>query len=327
MDINRRNLLATGAAAASVAAIAGPITASSPARAQASAPGGQAPAFYRYKIGDYQLMSVNDGVNRFPLTDNFVRNAKKEEVQEALAEAYLPTDIMTVWFNPTLVNTGSQLVLIDTGMGEPKGPVGHLRPNIAAAGVDTKSIDTVIISHFHGDHINGIRNGAGELNFPQAEIMVPATEWAFWMSDDNMNKAPDAAKGAFQNARRVFKGLEGKVKRYDADKEIAPGITSVATPGHTPGHMSFVVANGKDRVFIQSDVTNNPHLFVNNPDWHVQYDMDGPQAEATRRKVFDMLAADKTMVAGFHFPFPATGYMEKDGEDYRLVPVSWNPAL
>ncbi len=323
MELNRRSLLSSSAAAAAIAAV--PATATS-VQAQDSNPAGQAPAFYRYKIGDFTITSVNDGVNRFPLPDTFVRNAKKEEVQAALAAAYLPTDVMTIWFNPTLVNTGSRQILIDTGLGEPKGPVGHTRPNLAAAGVDPKSIDTVIISHFHGDHINGIRNGAGELNFPSAEILVPEPEWSFWMSDDNMNKAPEAMKGAFANVRRVFKGLEDKVQRYDADKEIAPGITSVATYGHTPGHMSFVVANGNDRVFVQSDVTNNPHLFVNNPGWHVQFDMDGEQAEATRRKVFDMAVADKLLVAGFHFPFPATGYVEKAADGYRLFPTNWNPA-
>jgi glyoxylase-like metal-dependent hydrolase (beta-lactamase superfamily II) len=325
MKMNRRTLLAA-ASAGSAAAVLSPVAMTSNASAQASTPGGQAPAFYRYKIGDIQVTSVNDGVFRMPLSDTFVRNAKKEEVQAALAAAYLPTEEMTIWFNPTLFKTGSQLVLIDTGMGEPKGPVGHVRPNLAAAGIDTKSINVVVISHFHADHINGIRNGAGELNFPTAEIMVPATEWAFWMSDDNMNKAPEAMKGAFGNVRRVFKGLEDKVKRYEAGKEIVTGLTAVATPGHTPGHTSFVLANGKDRVFIQSDVTNNPHLFVNNPNWHVMFDMDGPQAEATRRKAFDMVAADKMLVAGFHFPFPATGYIEKAGSSYRLVPASWNPA-
>lgn len=325
MELNRRTLLATASAATAAAVI--PLATSTKAQAQTSTPGGQAPAFYRYKIGNFQITSVNDGVNRFPLPDTFVQNVKKEEVQAALSAAYLPTDIMTIWFNPTLVTNGSNHVLIDTGLGEPKGPIGHTRPNLVAAGVDPKSIGTVIISHFHGDHINGIRNGAGELNFPSAEILVPEAEWAFWMSDDNMNKAPDAMKGAFGNVRRVFKGLEDKVKKYEAGKEIAPGITSVATPGHTPGHMSFVVANGNDRVFVQSDVTNNPHLFVNNPHWHVQFDMNAQEAEATRRKVFDMVAADKLLVAGFHFPFPATGHIEKDGNGYRLVPTNWNPAL
>src|SRR5690606_9385080 len=121
-------------------------------------------------------------------------------------------------------------------------------------------------------------------NFPNAEIMVPNGEWDFWMSDDNMNKAPEAMKGAFGNVRRVFKGLEDKVKKYNADQEIAPGLTTIATYGHTPGHMSYALSNGSDRVLIQSDVTNNPHLFVTNPGWHVQFDMDGAAAEATRRK-------------------------------------------
>ena len=326
MQLNRRTLLATASTAAAAAAVA-PIASLSPAAAATPPAGKQAPAFYRYTVGSFEVTSFNDGVARFPLSDTFVRNVKKDEVQEALADAYLPTDVMTVWFNPTLVNTGSQLVLIDTGFGEPKGSVGHLRPNLAAAGIDTKSIDTVVISHFHGDHINGLRNGAGELNYPDARILVPAPEWTFWMDDDNMNKAPEAAKGAFANVRRVFKGLEDKIEKYEAEKEIVSGLTSIATHGHSPGHMSFALVNGNDRVLIQSDVTNNPHLFVTNPGWHVQYDMNADQAETTRRKFYDMAATDKLLVAGFHFPFPSTGYIEKSGDGYRLVPVSWNPAL
>lgn len=307
--------------------MAAPLAASLPAAAQTAPAGKQAPAFYRYKVGSFEVTSINDGVARFPLADNFVRNVKKDEVQAALAAAYLPTDVMTVWFNPTLINTGSSLVLIDTGNGDPKGSVGQTRVNLAAAGVDAKSIRTVVISHFHGDHINGLRNAANELNYPDAEILVPAPEWAFWMSDDNLNKAPDAMKGAFNNVRRVFKGLEDKVKQYAADKEIVPGLTAIATHGHTPGHMSFALANGNDRVLIQSDVTNNPHLFLVNPGWHVMYDQDAAAAEATRRKFYDMAATDKLLVAGFHFPFPSTGHIEKAGAGYRFVPSNWNPTL
>ena len=205
--------------------------------------------------------------------------------------------------------------------------MGQFAANLAAAGVDPANVDIVVISHFHGDHINGLRAAGGGLAFPNAEVKVPAAEWAFWMSDENMNKAPEGLKANFQNVRRVFGSIADKVTKYDADKEVAPGITAIATPGHTPGHVSYVVASGKDRLLISSDVTNMPYLFVKNPGWHVMFDMDGAKAEATRRKFFDMAATERMRIAGFHYPFPALGHAEKDGTGYRYVPAMWNPTI
>jgi glyoxylase-like metal-dependent hydrolase (beta-lactamase superfamily II) len=201
--------------------------------------------------------------------------------------------------------------------------------NMKAAGIDPKSIDIVLMSHLHPDHTNGIRAPDGSLVFPNAEIMVPALDWAFWMNDENMAKAESNAmmKGYFANVRKVYAGLADKVTRYEWGKEVAPGITSIDTSGHTPGHTSFVVASGNSRVLIQSDVTNFPEFFLRNPGWHVAFDIDAQKAEATRRKFHDMAAAEKALVVGFHFSFPSMGYVEKDGAGYRLVPVAWSPTI
>ncbi len=134
----------------------------------------------------------------------------------------------------------------------------------------------------------------------------------------------DRMKGVFAGARTVFDKLNRKVTQYEAGKEVAPGITSVATPGHTPGHMSYVVASGNAKVYVQADVTNHPALFARNPGWHAFFDQDPQMAEATRRKVYDMLVAEKMMVQGFHYPFPALAYIEKAGSGYREIPVMWN---
>ena len=115
--------------------------------------------------------------------------------------------------------------------------------------------------------------------------------------------------------------------QFEAGKELAPGITSIATPGHTPGHVSFAVQSGSGKLLVQSDVTNIPALFVRNPDWHVTFDNDPALAQTTRHKFYDMAAAEKTLVAGYHFSFPSVGYIEKDGAGYRLVPAPWNPSI
>jgi glyoxylase-like metal-dependent hydrolase (beta-lactamase superfamily II) len=242
----------------------------------------------------------------------------------------MPKGMVTIPFNPVLINTGSKLVLIDAGYGPGVAPsVGLLPAHMAAAGIDPKSIDIVVLSHLHPDHINGIKDAGGGLAFPGAEIKAPAADWAFWMSDDNMAKAQDDAmmKGYFANTRKVFAGLADRVTRYNWAQEVAPGITALDTSGHTPGHTSFVVASGSGKMFVQSDVTNIPEFFLRNPDWHVAFDIDPVKAAATRRRFYDMAAAEKTLIAGFHFSFPSMGYVEKDGSNYRLVPIRWSPML
>lgn len=323
-QLTRRSLL-TAAAATALA----PLMPAVSARAAAPASGKQAPGIYRYKVGAYECTSINDGARTFPLPDGFVKNVSKDEALAAAEAAYFPKGMVTVPFNPQLINTGSKLVLIDSGMGPGVAPsVGLTVPNMIAAGIDPKTVDIVILSHLHPDHANGIKAADGSLAFPNAEIKLPTGEWAFWMSDDNMAKAQGKMmQDYFANTRKVFAGLENKVTRYDWGQEVAPGITALATPGHTPGHTSFVVASGNARILVQSDVTNIPELFLRHPDWHVAYDVDPVQAQATRHKFYDMAATEKATVVGFHFAFPSVGYVEKDGNAYRLIPAAWQTVL
>jgi len=303
-----------------------------PAIAAAPATGKQAPGFYRYKIGDIEVTIVTEGARTFPLPDNFVVNQSKEEVNKALEAAYMPRDKMTIYFAPIVVNTSGKLVLIDTGYGdkmytESKGAAGQLANNLAAAGINAGAIDTVVISHYHQDHVDGLLRADGGLSFPNAEILVPAAEHKFWMDDGEMSRAPKGRmEQLFQNNRRIFAGEVSKCLRtYEWDKEVAPGVTAISTPGHTPGHTSFVIAAGSAKVFVQSDVTNNPALFVRHPDWQPSFDMDGTLAVETRRRLLDRAAADKMLVQGYHFPFPACGHIAKSGRGFEHVPVQWQP--
>ncbi len=328
-ELSRRHFLAAAAAGAAGSSLLGAPLAS-PALAAAPQVTTQVPSAYRYKVGDAEVTVVADGARTMPLADTFVRNETRDAVNAALKAAYLPENQITIPFNVLLVNTGGKLVLIDTGNGpqaNQPAPVGRMMSTFAALGIDPKTIDAVVISHFHGDHIGGLVDAQGAPAFPNAQVMVPEAEWAFWMDEGNMSRAPDAMKGAFQNVRRVFKPFDGKLEKYGWDKELVPGLTSVATVGHTPGHTSYVLASGNGKLFIQSDVTNIPVLFMRNPGWHAVFDMDAAKAEETRRKVYDMASADRMLVAGYHFPFPSAAYVAKDGAQYRYVPVNWNPVL
>ncbi len=326
--ITRRTVLAGAAAMAVAPAITGTTHAAAPLS------GRQAPGWYRYKIGSFEVTVATDGVNRFKFADGHVKNKSRAEVNAAQVAARYEPDMMTTPYNPVVVNTGSRLILIDSGGGEAtyartKGSAGQLMTNLAAAGIDAKAIDAVIISHYHGDHINGLLNANNGLAFPNAEILVPAAEHKFFMDDGEMNRAPAGRmQTVFKNARRVLNAdVLKRIKTYDPGKELVPGITSVETNGHSFGHNSHVVASGNDKVFVQADVTHVPHLFARNPDWHAFYDQDGPKAEATRRRVYDMLVADRMMVQGFHYPFPGLAYVEKAGNGYREIAVPWSPML
>jgi glyoxylase-like metal-dependent hydrolase (beta-lactamase superfamily II) len=331
MQLNRRRLL-TGVAAASAATALAPLTATG-ARAAAPPVGKQAAGFYRYKIGSFEVTVVTDGMNSNPLSDAYVANAPKDAVNSALEADFLPRDRVSHAYTPVVINTGSKLVAIDTGLGlgayqQSKGAIGQYHTNLQTAGIDRAAVDVVIISHFHGDHINGLVGPENKPAFPNAEVIVPAAEWAFWSDESNASKLPEIARGQMANVKRVFGVLGNKVTRHEPGKELVPGITAMATPGHTPGHTSHIVASGNDKLLVQADVTAGvATLFVRNPEWQFLFDTDKPQAVQTRRKLYDMAAAEKMIVQGYHFAFPSIARVEKSGNGYRLVPVPWNPTI
>jgi glyoxylase-like metal-dependent hydrolase (beta-lactamase superfamily II) len=324
----RRQLVA--AAAVGPAAALMPLQ---PAQAAAPATGKQNVGFYRYKVGDFEITVVTDGAGTSPLADSYVVNAPKTAVNAALESEFMVQDKVTHSYTPVVVNTGSKLVAIDTGLGlgmlaQSKGALGQYHGNLKAAGIDASAVDVVIISHFHGDHINGLIGVDNKPAFPNAELMVPEVEWAFWSDDNNQSKLPEVARPQMGNFKRVFGIIGEKFTKYQAGKELVPGITTIATPGHTPGHVSYTIVSGNQKLLVQSDVTAGAaSLFARNPDWQFVFDTDKAQAVETRKKLYDMAAAERMPVQGFHFPFPALVHVEKSGSGYRLVPAAWNPVL
>ncbi len=280
--------------------------------------------FRKQKLGDMEIIALNDGVARRPLAAEFVRNAPLDQVQALLKSQNLPTDYIDVPFTAFMIVAGNRRILMDTGFADNGGPTtGRLLANLNAAGFKAEDIDTVILSHYHGDHINGVRNKAGQLVFPKAKIMVPSVEHAFWMDDARMAAAPDAMKPAFQGVRRVLAGLPAdQLIQFEPGKEIMPGITSVAAFGHTPGHTLFRVESKGEKFAYLADLTNIPELFARNPDWAVQFDMNADAARDSRRKMFEMVVSEKMLAGGFHFPFPAFGRVEKLGNGYDFKPVA-----
>jgi len=317
-EVSRRLFLTASALAGATFAM--------PSSAAVRFAGVQGPGVYRFKLGDFQVSALFDGVWYLPIDDKLVRNASGTEVNQALAAAFLPPNILPISFTALLVNTGTKVILIDTGTaGQITDTAGSLLDNLYVADTDPKAIDTILISHFHPDHIDGIKTLDGAKVFPNAEILVPELEWAFWMNDANMGPAQGAVKRYFLNARRIFKDIAGEVRRFAAGAEVAPGIVSVPAFGHTPGHMAFAIHSANQSMLAMSDTVRNPYLFARHPDWQPTFDMDGPQAVAARRQMLDRAVADRMLVQAYHFPFPACGHMAKTATGYEFVPAEWQP--
>jgi glyoxylase-like metal-dependent hydrolase (beta-lactamase superfamily II) len=307
--INRRTILASAPIAAAAAGVA-PAFAQSAAPAPAASGSAQAPGFYRYKVGDIEVTAINEGFFNRPL-EGFVRNAELADVKKAATEAFLPDTALPIPYTTSVLRIGDRVVLIDTGFGDNGPPTsGRWMPNFKAAGFDPAQVNTVIFSQF-----------------PNAEIMVPEPEWAFWMDDAKMAAAPEAAKAGFANVRRVFGPMAKDVKRYEPGKELVPGVTSVAAHGHTPGHTIHMFSSGGKNLMLVADTANHPALFVTNPNWSAVFDQDADAARATRLKLLDMAASERAQVAFYHAPFPATGYIAKEGSGFRFVPVQWTSAV
>ena len=315
-EISRRDLVLGSAGAALVFGLKGPVSFIGAAQAQRAADS------LKYKVGDIEVFSLHDGTIERVLNDGYVKNASLDEVKKALTAGGIGPDKFDNPFTMTAIRTGGKVVLFDTGFGGNGPPtVGKLAGNMKAAGLDPATVSTVVISHFHPDHISGL--WVKETNaqvFPNAEILMPEVEYKFWTDPALVEKLPEAARGNVRRIQSTFPTWKN-IKQYADGAELAPGVRAVATPGHTVGHMSFLVASGGQQLFIQSDVTGIHQLFVKNPGWFSMFDADAPKAEATRRAFFDRVIAEKGMIAGYHFGFPNVGTLSKDGNGYAFAAV------
>ncbi|MFB9950483.1 MBL fold metallo-hydrolase [Rhizobium puerariae] len=322
LGIGRRALLGT----ASLGFIASPAIIGGRAFAQESKPLGidrvSPPDIHKFKVGGFQALVIKDGARPSGKPgETFGTNQPQETVDALLAENFLRPDQFVNSFSPTLIDTGSEVILFDTGLGQAARVQGggRLVEGLAAAGYMPEDISTIVITHMHGDHIGGIMED-GKAAFPKARYVAGEAEYNFWT---DAARAGTPAEGNHKAVLANVKPHAEKMTFLKDGGDVVSGITAVLAPGHTPGHLIFNIESEGRRLVLAADTANHYVLSLQRPDWEVRFDMDKAQAAATRKKVFDMAATDKVAFLGYHMPFPAVGFVEKQETGYRFVPKSY----
>jgi glyoxylase-like metal-dependent hydrolase (beta-lactamase superfamily II) len=223
--------------------------------------------------------------------------------------------------NVTLIRTGDDLVLVDSGSGNKFQPTaGKLLENLAANDIAPESVTKVVFSHAHPDHIWGTLGDDGALAFPNAAYYVGRAEWDFWTDPDLPGKMPEEVRPFAIGAQRDLAAVKERVTLVKDGDAIAPGVSVIDTPGHTPGHIALFV-EGDDGLIVGADVAANEFVSLPHPDWAFGFDADPEQGVATRKALLDRAATDGTAYLGFHFTYPGVGQVERDGAAYRFVPA------
>jgi glyoxylase-like metal-dependent hydrolase (beta-lactamase superfamily II) len=258
--------------------------------------------FVTYKVGDAEVTAIYDGIWEKAHDPAFISNASVDDVKAAMVKAGLPADFVSIPFTVAVVKTA-----------------GKLAANMKAAGIDPTKIDTILISHFHPDHIFGLmEKDTNKPVYPDAEIILSDVEYKFWTDPAVIDKLPEARKGLARRIQAVFPTWKN-IRQVTGEPEVAPGIRFVSAPGHTPGHRAFHLSSGSSQLMISNDTAYVPALVVANPGWRGAYDQDGATAETSRRALLDRVIADKIQICGYHFPFPGAGTIAKDGTGYALT--------
>jgi glyoxylase-like metal-dependent hydrolase (beta-lactamase superfamily II) len=318
-NVSRRQLLALGGAAIA-AAVAAP-------SAFAAAPllGVSMPKFWRYKLGAFEITTLADSEafidGPYPIIG---KNANEADVRALMRANVVPETRYQPGFSPTVINTGKELVLFDTGNGAtgfiPRPQGGWLKDQLAPAGIKAEDVDIVVLSHGHPDHVAGIIEGDKPL-FPNARYVIAAVEYDYWAPEGKHTGELEKLAAVF---RANTKPVAERFSMLKPGDDVVAGIRSLAAPGHTPGHLAFVIESDGKQALFWGDCAHHHVASLARPDWHCVFDIDKEQAVATRRKIYEMSATERWPVIGYHMPFPSIGYVERRPDaGYRWVEHSF----
>ncbi len=318
--------LVTRAAAADAAPAAAPAPAGGP-----PALAGEQPGFFRFKIGAFDAVALDDGGFGGPLAQSPWPQGEPAKLAAALGAAFLPTDSFALPFNNLLVQMGAELVLIDAGCGTVFGPGnGKLVRRLAAIGVKPEQITAVFLSHAHGDHFGGLLDENKNPVFTRAQLFIHRREFEFWTGsapDLSQTFIPaDSRPGAIAGAQAYLNAFQGKWHLIAPGDKLLDGLEIIDAPGHTPGHLAFQFSSGSSQLLHFVDTAHHHAISFAHPEVPFGYDVQPAEAVATRRKLLDRAAAERTRLFGAHMPFPALGYVRRSGAAYEHVIEPW-PAL
>jgi glyoxylase-like metal-dependent hydrolase (beta-lactamase superfamily II) len=318
--LTRRHLLTSAAAAASLPLLP------APGLAKVAKATAQAPGVYRMSVGDIQVTAILDGHLDLGPELFAGEGADIKAINDLLAMSPQKKPLRAP-INTYVVNVGDRAVLIDTGAAKMAPTTGSLAANLQAAGIAPDAIDAILLTHMHGDHVNGMLTADGKAAFPNAELIVAEAEWNFWTPAEALAKAPEGMKPFFQMAQASVVPYGSKVTKHSGEKEVVKGVTALPAPGHTPGHTAYRISSGSSQLLVWGDLVHAAALQFAHPEWTLAFDVDRPTAAATRKKIFDMVAADRIPVVGMHMPFPGHGYVVKSANAYGFATAMWDPEL
>ena len=285
----------------------------------------QIPGVYHRKIGDIVVTAISDGY--LDGTLDVMRNVDLDKARQILTEAFRPARRTSV--NTFLIHSRGRTAIVDTGSGNYLQPTaGFVQRNLAGAGIDPKSIDTVLLTHMHPDHSAGLTDMSnGQLLFPNAELVVHENEPAYWFDDGEMSKADERARQLYFLAGREQVEPYRKRMRLFREGEVFPGVTAVPSLGHTPGHTAYLIASGNDQLMIWGDTVHVPEVQTAFPEAGMAFDTDLAAAASSRKRMFDRVSADGILIAGMHLHFPAFSRLARRGDAYALYPEAWVHSL
>ena len=282
---------------------------------------------HRFKVGAFECLAVSDGVFTYPHPASLLFvNAPKKRLEKRLLEMNIQLEQWHEWTSPYIclvVNTGKNLVLVDTGADGVAPTTGKLITNLRAGGITPDDIDTVIITHCHPDHIGGNIDSEGKPAFRNARYVMWRDEWDFWISKPNLAELDidiHIKEALITFASNNLPPIQSQLDLIDNEKDIVPGIRAIATPGHTPGHMAVEITSEGEQLLLISDTAIHP-IHLESPDWYAAVDYDPEKVVNSRRRLFKKASAEKALVLAFHFPFPGLGYIVPKKKGWLWQPI------